>query len=154
MSARSIGKIGTAARVGVGLAFVFLGLVGLPPFSVLPWWQILIGLAAVPALAVLLQVVRTSLTELRLNETGGIATLVNCCVFAALLLVPATRGMTFLFLGASMLLAAFRGYAGCETLAISNWILRRDDQIGCMLFSPVDAFEDRRTSPIRSSSSR
>jgi hypothetical protein len=40
-----------------------------------------------------------------------------------------------------MLLAAARGYAGCEVLAISNWLLHRDDQIGCLVFSPIDRLE-------------
>jgi hypothetical protein len=48
-----------------------------------------------------------------------------------------------LFYGASMLVAATRGYAGCEVLAVSNWLLRRDDQIGCAPFWPVDAWEAR-----------
>jgi len=37
------------------------------------------------------------------------------------------------FYGVSMLLAAVRGYAGCEVLAVSNWILRRDDRVGFSL---------------------
>jgi len=37
------------------------------------------------------------------------------------------------FYGASMLLAAARGYRGCEELAASDWPLRRGDQIGCVL---------------------
>jgi hypothetical protein len=40
-----------------------------------------------------------------------------------------------------MLLAALRGYAGCEVLAVSNWLLRRDDQVGCVVFWPIDQFE-------------
>ena len=35
--------------------------------------------------------------------------------------------------------------AGCEVLAISNWLLRRDDQVGCVVFSPIDAAEARLT---------
>ena len=42
-----------------------------------------------------------------------------------------------------MLLAAARGYAGCEVLAASNWLLRRDDQVGCALFLPVDRGESQ-----------
>jgi len=42
-----------------------------------------------------------------------------------------------------MLLAAVRGYAGCEVLATSNWLLNRDDQIGCLVLSPVDELERR-----------
>jgi hypothetical protein len=26
---------------------------------------------------------------------------------------------------------------------LSNWILRRDDQVGCPIFSPIDAVEAR-----------
>jgi len=48
------------------------------------------------------------------------------------------------FYGTSMLLAAARGYAGCEVLAVSNWLLRRDDQIGCVVFGPVDGAERQR----------
>jgi hypothetical protein len=44
-----------------------------------------------------------------------------------------------------MLLAAVRGCAGCEVLAVSNWLLHRDDQIGCLLFWPIDHAERRRT---------
>jgi hypothetical protein len=40
-----------------------------------------------------------------------------------------------------MVLAGWRGYAGCESLAISNWLLRRDGQVGCLLFWPLDAVE-------------
>jgi hypothetical protein len=46
-----------------------------------------------------------------------------------------------------MLLAAIRGYAGCEVLAVSNWLLRRDDQVGCVIFTPIDVVERRREQP-------
>ena len=48
-----------------------------------------------------------------------------------------------LFYGGSMLVASARGYAGCEVLAVSNWLLRRNDQIGCAPFWPIDALEAR-----------
>ena len=52
------------------------------------------------------------------------------------------------FYGMSMLLAAVRGYAGCEVLAVSNWLLGRDDQLGCLVLSPLDRLDSdrRRTS--------
>jgi len=34
---------------------------------------------------------------------------------------------------------ALRGYAGCEVLAVSNWLLRRDDQVGVVHRGCVDA---------------
>jgi hypothetical protein len=52
-----------------------------------------------------------------------------------------------IFYGASMLIAAIRGYAGCEALAISNWMLQRDDQLGCLFFSPIDFAEKVISSP-------
>ena len=67
----------------------------------------------------------------------------NRAVLVALLSLSATRDATLVFLGASLLLAARRGYSGCETLAISNWLLRRNDQVGCLLLSPLDHLEAR-----------
>ena len=37
------------------------------------------------------------------------------------------------------------GNAGCEVLAVSSWLLGRDDQIGCLLFWPIDHAERRPT---------
>ena len=71
-------------------------------------------------------------------------------VFFALFLTPwyapplsFTSDAALVFYGGSMLLAAVRGYAGCEVLAISNWALHRDDQVGCLVLSPVDHLERR-----------
>ncbi|MGH2874297.1 MAG: hypothetical protein ACRDL5_17790 [Solirubrobacteraceae bacterium] len=49
----------------------------------------------------------------------------------------------WVWLGASMLLAAVCGYAGCEVLASWNLLTGRNDQIGCLIYSPIDAFERR-----------
>jgi hypothetical protein len=46
-----------------------------------------------------------------------------------------------------MLLAAARGYGGCEVLAVSNWLLRRDDQVGCLVLSPLDRLEQSSRAP-------
>ncbi len=71
-------------------------------------------------------------------------------VFFALVLAPRyapplsfLSAPTLVFHGASMLLAALRGYGGCKVLAVSNWILRRDDQVGCLVLGPVDHVERR-----------
>jgi hypothetical protein len=48
-----------------------------------------------------------------------------------------------IFVGTSMLLAAARGYADCELLAMSNWLLHRNDPLGCIVFAPVDLAESR-----------
>jgi hypothetical protein len=50
------------------------------------------------------------------------------------------------FLGVSMLLAAARGYSGCELTALPNAITGRRDHICCLLFAPTDAADRRRRS--------
>ena len=88
---------------------------------------------------------RLRFTNETLNATGGLGFCLNLAVGAVLFIIPFTREAALLFFGASLLLAAARGYAGCESLAISNWLLRRDDQVGCVVFSPIDEVEARVT---------
>ncbi|MGH3062026.1 MAG: hypothetical protein ACRDNA_11520, partial [Gaiellaceae bacterium] len=56
---------------------------------------------------------------------------------------PYTVGGAALFYGGTLLIAAVRAQPGCEATVLSNWILGRDDQIGCPLFSPIDRAEAR-----------
>jgi len=138
---RAIGRGGTAARIVTGVVFVLLGGLGGGGFD---WTALVVGLAAMPALATLAQLVRLSVSKTALHATGGLAFCLNLVIGAVLLATPWTSHPTCVFLGASMLLAAWRGYAGCETLAISNWLLHRDDQVGCVLFTPLDRLEAQR----------
>lgn len=143
-SRRRVGPVGIGSRVLVGVALLALAIVGLPPFGhLLDWRQIVIGLVALPLGVIAIQLLRLAFTQEQLNQTGGLATLVNCVALVALLSIPLTRDVTLVFLGASLLIAAARGYGGCESLAISNWLLRRDDQVGCLVFSTVDRLEAR-----------
>jgi hypothetical protein len=65
--------------------------------------------------------------------------------FALGALTPVDGDVVFwVFLGASMPLAAVRGYGGCEVLAFPNAITGRSDRVGCMLFTPIDRAEARR----------
>ena len=139
---RKIGWLGIGARGLVGVAFLSLAIVGLPPVGhLLDWRQIALGLVAVPAAVMGVQLIRLAFTKQQLRETRGLATVINCAALVALLSVDATRDVTLVFLGTSLLLAAARGYGGCETLAVSNWLLRRDDQVGCLIFSSLDRLE-------------
>lgn len=52
-----------------------------------------------------------------------------------------TSDATLYFYGASMLIAAWRGFDGCEALAVSSWLLNRRDHVGCGVFAPVDYLE-------------
>jgi hypothetical protein len=42
-----------------------------------------------------------------------------------------------------MIVAATRRGGGCEITAISNTVLDRDNEVGCMFFAPVDVVEAR-----------
>jgi hypothetical protein len=86
----------------------------------------------------------------RLEATGPVGHALNLAVFLVLYLLEPTSDATLLFYGTSMWLAAMRGYAGCEVLAASNWLLHRDDQVGCAVFWPIDQLEHQR--PVRRAS--
>lgn len=145
---RDIGPLGTAARLVVGclmVGSVVYGQIVKGPFHPLSW---VIGLLVFPALSTTWQYLRARRNPARFAATGPVATILNISVFLALYLTflyaPAIAFLsdaTLLFYGLSMLLAVLRGYDGCEVLAVSNWLLKRDDQIGCLVFSPIDAAE-------------
>ena len=143
---RGIGLVGTLARIAVGFAFLYLALTefGNPKWD-LEWYSAPLGLLVFPAVLFVFQAVRLRFTSDRLNATGALGFVLNLCVGAVLFSFDYTRDAALLFYGASMLLAAARGYAGCEVLAITNWILRRDDQVGCIVFSPLDEIGSRTT---------
>jgi hypothetical protein len=152
---RRIGTIGTVARVLIGFLMLLYGLTGgrievmhgtfqtgFNPLSVA------IGVVGFPAVLLTWQWLRARSAKTRYEATGPVGTTINIAVFIALVLTPLyasplsfTSNAALIFYGASMLLAAARGYGGCEVLAISNWILRRDDQIGCLVLSPIDDYE-------------
>jgi hypothetical protein len=138
---RAIGRWGTTARGLVGVALLALGVIAGGGW--IAWWQLALGIVGMPALVLVAQFARLGVTKRPLSQTDHLAHCLNCAVVAGLLTASATRDAMLVFLGSSMLIAAARGYGGCETLAISNWLLRRDDQVGCLLFGPVDQLEAR-----------
>lgn len=133
---------GNVGRVLLGLGFIYLAVTGFgAPVWELSWQGPVLGLVAFPVALLLFQAVRLRFTTETLNAMGHVGFCLNFAVGAALFTIPFTREASLIFFGASLLLAAARGYAGFETLAITNWILRRDDQVGCVVFSPLDAIE-------------
>lgn len=143
---RTIGPIGTTARAVLGVLLV--GLVAIGPFRPSAW---ALGLLGFPVVLLAWQWVRTRRNPASFQATGPAGFAVNAAVFFALLLTPwyapafaVTNNAALVFYGASMLLAAARGYAGCEVLAVSNWLLRRDDQVGCAVFELIDRPERAR----------
>jgi Na+/proline symporter len=141
---RKIRPFGTAARIIVGA--LLLGSVvqghltrGFHPSA----W--VLGLVGFPAVLVGLQWLRARRRPRRLEATGPVGHALNLAVFLVLYLLEPTSDAALIFYGASMWLAALWGYAGCEVLAVSNWLLHRDDQVGCALFWPADQLERHRT---------
>lgn len=151
---RSIGIWGTTVRLLVGgylVGSVAVGsFTGDGAFQPVSW---LLGLVVMPGLALAWQAWRARRCPGRLVAlTGPVGHLLTLGVFLALYTttwyappIDFLSDAALLFFGSSMLLAAWRGYAGCEVLAIPNWLLRRDDQVGCVLFDPVDTLESRAT---------
>jgi hypothetical protein len=154
---RQIGAIGTAARVVLGLVLLVYGLLGGKLVAINGQVQtgfepltLVVGLLVFPVLLLAWQWLRARRDPTRLQATGPVGTVINMVVVLALFLTPwyaprlsFTSSAALIFYGASMLLAALRGYGGCEVLAISNWVLRRDDQVGCFVLGPVDYAERR-----------
>jgi hypothetical protein len=132
---RRIGPWGTAARVFVGSAMVAVEFVlGIDAFDAL------LGLVAFPiATSVFVLIRGRGTSSLRLIGPEGHC--VNCAIIlAAFLLAP---DAALLFYGVSMLVAAVRGDGGCELFALSNLLWRRDDEIACPIFWPIDRAETR-----------
>lgn len=144
---RAIGPWGTAARIVLGAAMAGSVLYGhwARGWHPVAW---LLGLVGFPTAVLAWQWWRSRRDPAPLRATGPVGHLLNLAVFLALYLTwwyaPALDVLSdaaLVFYGGSMLVAAVRGYAGCEVLAVSNWLLRRNDQVGCAPFWPVDVLE-------------
>ena len=150
---REIGPIGTAARVVGGLTAVALP-IALGGFG---WWDVAAVLVALPLVttgaAVLITAAYRRLAPEALARRQAICSGPTCWLIATVIgaavaidaLTPASgEVVVWVWLGGSMLVAAARGYGGCEVLAIPNLITGRRDRIGCILYTPIDRAEARR----------
>jgi hypothetical protein len=142
---RGIGPFGTAARALAGSALIGSVLWGHLRGGV-DVWAWVIGLAALPALTIVL--VRWAARRHPgplMWLAGPVGSLATCAVFIAMYAttwyapsISVLSDSALLFFGTTMLVAAVRGDAGCEVLAISNWVLRRSDHVGCVVFDCID----------------
>lgn len=133
---RQIGPLGTASRICVGTALLFAGLLASPTGI-----ELLAGFVLIPAVELIILAALRPPGSKPLRIYGLVGYGLNYGLGAVLFLTWTTPML--LFAGASVLLAVARGYAGCEVFALSNIIRRRDDQIACAVFSPIDAIETR-----------
>src|ERR687891_1113995 len=149
---RDIGPIGTAARVLGGLTAVAVP-IALDGFG---WWDAAAALVALPLVATgaallitaaYLRLAPDALARRQAICSGPACWLIATAIGAAVAidaLTPASGEVAlWVWLGGSMLVAAARGYGGCEVLAIPNLITGRRDQIGCILYTPIDRAEER-----------
>lgn len=135
---RRIGTVGTLSRAALGLALV----VGAPLVGPLSWLEAGVGLVLLPALTIgLLRLRGRQAPPLRWTGPAGYAANIGIGIALAVVWLQPTM----LFYGAAMLLAAASGYAGCELFAFANRVNGRDDEIGCPVFSPIDAVESHRS---------
>ena len=147
---RAIGPIGTAARLVAGLLLVGNVAYGqLVTQHVRPaTWAL--GLLGFPALILAWHIWRIRRHPARFSSTSPLSYALGALLFLALYLTwwyaPAlsvTSDAALIFFGGTMVLTALRGYAGCEMLTPSNWLLRRNDQIACAVFAPFDVLDQR-----------
>ena len=113
----------------------------------LQWYEVFVGLVGLPAVVMTIVVVTKQIlgTSSYLQATGPVGTFINLAIIVALYSNPFTTNIAFMFYGVPMFLAAWRGYPGCEVMAISNFVLRRGDALGCPWFWPIDTFEAHST---------
>ena len=150
---RALGPVGTAARGFAG------GLLILVPIASdgLARWDAFGALIVLPALSLALDrilaagVSRLAAVTGRLSSdvtrtwTVHLSALVVILASATALtyVTPIDAGAIWLFLGVSLVVAAIRGDAGCEAVAIPNAIFRRRERTGCVVFLLVDSLEGR-----------
>ncbi len=155
---RVIGPIGTTARMMLGfwlagsVIHAQLATRFAPATRAPATWAL--GLIGFPALALAWHWWRIRRHPARLEDTSPLSFVLSVALPLALYftwwyapIFSVTSDAVLLFVGGSMVLAALRGYAGCELLALSNWLLRRCDQIACAVFTPIDSLEQRGESP-------
>lgn len=153
---REIGPIGTASRVVVGLIAIALP-IAIGGFG---WWDAAAALVALPliatAAAALITAAYRRLSPESLTRRHAVCSSLACWLIVVMViaaagldvLTPASGEVAFwVWLGASMLVAAARGYGGCEVLAAPNLLTGRHDQVGCVLFTPIDRAEARHLHP-------
>lgn len=139
-----MGPIGRVTRLVVGAGLLYLAQFAGTSWS-LRWYDAVLGLVVLPGAMLIVGLVARRRSEKPLRFTGTSGTTANCALIIALISNSYTRPGAELFYGATLLVAAWRGQLGCEATAISNWLLNRDDQVGCPIFTSIDRVEARRS---------
>lgn len=139
---RRIGPIGTATRLLGAAGLLYLAFFDGASWG-LEWYDAAVGLGVLPAAMIAFGLGARRYASGPVRLTGSAGTTANCLVLIALAVNPYTAGGAALFYGTTLLVAAWRAQPGCEGTVLSNWILGRDDQVGCPVFSLIDEAEAR-----------
>ncbi len=142
LKTRRIGPIGTATRLLGAAGLLYLAFFDGTSWG-LEWYDAAIGLGLLPAAGIVFGLAARRYASGPVRFTGSSGTTANCLVLIALAVNPYTAGGAALFYGVTLIVGAWRAQPGCEGTVLSNWILGRDDQVGCPLFSPIDEAEAR-----------
>jgi hypothetical protein len=140
LKGRRIGPIGTTTRLVVAAGLLYLALFDGTRWG-LEWYDAAVGFGILPAAVIAFGLAARRYASGPVRFTGSAGTTANCLLLVGLGVNPYTAGGAALFYGATLLVAAWRGQPGCEASVVSNAIFKRDDQIGCPLFSPIDEAE-------------
>ena len=145
---RRIGPWGSTARAVLGAGSVAWALAvahdhpaGNIPGSHTLWWNVLLGLVIIPAVATVATAGMRGRGAAPLRVGSGGALCATAALVAVAQVVPVA---ILLFIGITMLIQAGRGADGCELLEIPNMLLRRHDRLFCLPLTPIDALEARR----------
>ena len=145
---RQIGPVGTGTRVAGGLAAIMLPVA----LDGITWWDVGAALVALPLIAAATSAIvdvpsrRHDAYPTRASALEPwIRSAVVLAVIIALTFVTPLNGGTpiWIFIGISLFVAAIRGDAGCEVVAIPNAIFGRRESRGCIVYFPIDAAEAR-----------
>jgi hypothetical protein len=139
---RRIGTIGTAVRALGGLGLLHLALTDGLAWG-LAWHGALLGFVAFPAVMLGIGLAARRFAGGSVRFTGPLGLALNTAMIVVLYTIDYTADAAALFYGVTLLVSAWRAQPGCEATVLSNWILRRDDQIGCPVLAPIDEAEAR-----------
>lgn len=152
-ASKNLGPFGTAARLVAGLLLVGSVVQGqLASHITLAAWAL--GLLGFPALVLAWHWGRIRRTRAPFHDSSPLSFALGVLLFLALYftwwyapVLAVTSDAALLFVGSSLVLAALRNNAGCEILALSNWVLHRHDQLACAVLTPIDLLERRAARP-------
>lgn len=147
----TLGRAGTIARGAIGIGMLVIAVTT----QHLSWWDVGAAALVLPALTVttaaavnrlisrtsIARKARTPWSPAQIAAAVVIIVVVLSVGIALTYISPIDGGALYAFFGLSMVIAAVKGFDGCEILALPNLLFGRNDAIWCPLYSAIDATE-------------